>query len=31
MLRMKIDRSPAPLDRFKRIIFPAVLSVPVLH
>lgn len=26
MLRMKIDRSPAPLDRFKRLIFPALLA-----
>jgi len=25
MLRMKIDRSPAPLDRFKRLTFPALL------
>lgn len=28
MLRMKIERSPAPLDRFKRLIFPALLAVP---
>jgi TetR/AcrR family transcriptional repressor of nem operon len=28
MLRMKIDRSPAPLDRFKRLIFPALLAGP---
>jgi hypothetical protein len=27
MLRMKIERSPVPLDRFKRVIFPALLSV----
>jgi len=26
MLRMKIDRTPAPLDRFKRLIFPALLA-----
>ena len=26
MLRMKIERSPAPLDRFKRLVFPAVLG-----
>lgn len=26
MLRMKIDRSPAPLDRFKRFILPTVLG-----
>jgi len=30
MLRMKIERSPAPLDRFKRLILPAVLSVRTL-
>jgi len=29
MLRMKVERSPAPLDRFKRVIFPAVLAGPV--
>ena len=28
MLRMKIERSPAPLDRFKRLIFPALLEGP---
>jgi TetR/AcrR family transcriptional repressor of nem operon len=28
MLRMKIDRSPAPLARFKQLIFPAVLAAP---
>ena len=28
MLRMKIDRSPAPLDRFKQLIFPALLAGP---
>jgi TetR/AcrR family transcriptional repressor of nem operon len=28
MLRMKIERSPAPLDRFKRLIFPALLAGP---
>ena len=28
MLRMKIERSPAPLDRFKRLILPAVLAGP---
>lgn len=28
MLRMKIDRSPAPLDRFKHLILPAVLAAP---
>jgi TetR/AcrR family transcriptional repressor of nem operon len=27
MLRMKIERSSAPLDRFKRLIFPALLTV----
>ena len=26
MLRMKIDRTSAPLDRFKRLIFPALLA-----
>jgi len=26
MLRMKIERSPAPLDRFKRLIFPTLLA-----
>lgn len=26
MLRMKIDRTPAPLDRFKRLTFPALLA-----
>ncbi len=30
MLRMKIDRTPAPLDRFKRFIFPALLPGPAL-
>ena len=29
MLRMKIDRSVAPLDRFKRLTFPALLAAPV--
>jgi TetR/AcrR family transcriptional regulator, transcriptional repressor for nem operon len=28
MLRMKIERSPAPLDRFKRLVFPALLAGP---
>jgi TetR/AcrR family transcriptional repressor of nem operon len=28
MLRMKIERSPASLDRFKRLIFPALLAAP---
>jgi TetR/AcrR family transcriptional repressor of nem operon len=28
MLRMKIERSPAPLDRFKRLILPALLGGP---
>jgi len=28
MLRMKIERTPAPLDRFKRLIFPALLARP---
>ena len=28
MLRMKIERSPAPLLRFKRHIFPALLKAP---
>jgi len=26
MLRMKIERSPAPLDRFKRLVFPALVG-----
>ena len=26
MLRMKIDRSPAPLDRFRRLILPTLLG-----
>ena len=26
MLRMKVERTPAPLDRFKRLILPAVLQ-----
>jgi TetR/AcrR family transcriptional regulator, transcriptional repressor for nem operon len=29
MLRMKVERSPAPLDRFKRLILPALLAGPV--
>lgn len=29
MLRMKIERSPAPLDRFKRLVLPAVLGEEV--
>jgi TetR/AcrR family transcriptional regulator, transcriptional repressor for nem operon len=28
MLRMKVERSPAPLDRFKRLILPALLAGP---
>ena len=28
MLRMKVERSPAPLDRFKELILPAVLAGP---
>ena len=28
MLRMKIDRSFAPLERFKRLTFPALLAAP---
>lgn len=28
MLRMKVDRSPASLDRFKRLILPALLVGP---
>lgn len=28
MLRMKVDRTSAPLDRFKRLTLPAVLSTP---
>jgi TetR/AcrR family transcriptional repressor of nem operon len=28
MLRMKIERSSAPLDRFKRLILPALLPAP---
>ena len=28
MLRMKIERSPAPLDRFKRLSLPALLAGP---
>ena len=31
MLRMKIERSPEPLNRFRRVIFPALLSVSALH
>ena len=30
MLRMKIERTPAPLDRFKRLIFPALLGCSAL-
>jgi TetR/AcrR family transcriptional repressor of nem operon len=26
MLRMKVERSPAPLDRFKKIIFGTVFA-----
>lgn len=29
MLRMKVERSPAPLDRFKHLVFPAILRIPV--
>lgn len=28
MLRMKVERSPAPLDRFRRLILPALLAGP---
>ncbi|SOE45615.1 transcriptional regulator, TetR family [Burkholderia sp. D7] len=28
MLRMKVERRPAPLDRFKYLVFPAVLGIP---
>ena len=28
MLRMKVDRSPAPLKRFKRLTLPALLALP---
>ncbi len=28
MLRMKIDRTPAPLNRFKHLILPALLAAP---
>jgi TetR/AcrR family transcriptional repressor of nem operon len=28
MLRMKIERTSAPLDRFKRLIFPVLLAAP---
>jgi TetR/AcrR family transcriptional repressor of nem operon len=28
ILRMKVDRSPEPLDRFRRITFATVLSPP---
>jgi TetR/AcrR family transcriptional regulator, transcriptional repressor for nem operon len=28
MLRMKVERSPAPLDRFKRLILSALLAGP---
>ena len=28
MLRMKIERSSAPLDRFRKLTFPALLSTP---
>jgi TetR/AcrR family transcriptional repressor of nem operon len=31
MLRMKIERSRAPLDRFMRLIFPALLAGPPAH
>lgn len=30
MLRMKTERSPAALERFKRVTFPALLSLPAL-
>ena len=29
MMRMKVDRSRDPLDRFRRIVFDALLSAPV--
>jgi TetR/AcrR family transcriptional repressor of nem operon len=28
MMRMKIDRSPTPIEQFKRVLFATVLSVP---
>ena len=28
MLRMKVERSSAPLDRFRQLILPAVLRAP---
>ncbi len=28
MLRMKIERSPGPLDRFRRLVLPALLAGP---
>jgi TetR/AcrR family transcriptional repressor of nem operon len=30
MLRVKIERSPAPLERFMRLTFPALLAGPAL-
>ena len=31
MVRMKVDRDPAPLDRFKRLVLPAVLAKRATH
>ncbi|GJG89367.1 TetR family transcriptional regulator [Gemmatimonadetes bacterium T265] len=28
LLRMKVERSPVPLDRFRRVLFPALLAAP---
>lgn len=28
LLRMKVDRSPAPLDRFRRVLFATLLAAP---
>lgn len=28
MLRMKVDRSPAPLERFRRVVFATLLAAP---
>jgi TetR/AcrR family transcriptional repressor of nem operon len=31
LLRMKVDRSPEPLERFKRIVFATILVPPAPH
>ena len=28
MMRMKVDRSPKPVEQFKRVLFATVLSTP---